>query len=183
MAINFKLNPVWRVKDEHDDDMGRTWAGWDATRSLQDNYENNRGLWLLGERAERERYATFSVDGIVRMVVEVDQIETIPARDPDRRPKRAIVGRVLHGAHPIHDDFVNRAVDNHRNPVTYVDDPDGQSRECACGCGVAVPRTRDFVPGHDQRAVHERIARRWGGTVEFIEWFDATYPERPSTGG
>jgi len=25
--------------------------------------------------------------------------------------------------------------------------------------------------------VHERIARQWGGTVGFIEWFDATYPE------
>lgn len=30
-------------------------------------------------------------------------------------------------------------------------------------------------PGHDQRAVHERIARQWGDTLGFIHWFDDTY--------
>jgi hypothetical protein len=30
------------------------------------------------------------------------------------------------------------------------------------------------LPGHDQRAIHDRIAKL-GGVREFIEWFDATY--------
>jgi hypothetical protein len=46
---------------------------------------------------------------------------------------------------------------------------------CACGCGTAVAEGKNFVPGHDQRAVHERIARRWGDTLGFISWFDETY--------
>jgi hypothetical protein len=37
--------------------------------------------------------------------------------------------------------------------------------------------TRDFLPGHDQRAIHERIDGRWGGIVGVIEWFDVTYPD------
>jgi hypothetical protein len=39
-----------------------------------------------------------------------------------------------------------------------------------------VSGNRSFLPGHDQRAVHERIARQWGGTLGFMDWFDATYP-------
>jgi hypothetical protein len=34
---------------------------------------------------------------------------------------------------------------------------------------------RVFLPGHDQRAVHERIARQWGDTLGFITWFDSQY--------
>ena len=40
-----------------------------------------------------------------------------------------------------------------------------------------VPGHRILVPGHDQRAVHDRITRQWGNTFNFINWFDATYPE------
>jgi len=175
VAINFKLNPVWR-NDPDGDDMSRAWVGWDDARSAQDNYEHNRGLWLLGRRAEHERYATFSVDGVVREVVEIDHVETVPAKDPYHRPKRAIVGRVLEAGDPMHDDFVGRPVDKHRNPVTYLDDPGGPDL-CACGCGTPVPGPRHFVVGHDQKAVHERITRQWGSTVGFIEWFDASFPE------
>jgi hypothetical protein len=36
---------------------------------------------------------------------------------------------------------------------------------------------RDFMPGHDQRAIHERIAKI-GSVKDFLAWFDATYRER-----
>lgn len=54
--------------------------------------------------------------------------------------------------------------DRHRNPVTYVADPVEQ-RTCACGCDGPVTGGRVFLPGHDQRAIHERIARQWGDTL------------------
>jgi hypothetical protein len=38
-----------------------------------------------------------------------------------------------------------------------------------------VRKENRFVPGHDQKAIHERIAQQWGNTVGFIEWFDETY--------
>jgi translation initiation factor 1 (eIF-1/SUI1) len=44
-----------------------------------------------------------------------------------------------------------------------------------CGCGGRVTGGRVFLPGHDQRAVHERIARQWGDTLGFIAWFDNEY--------
>ena len=178
MAINFKLGPVRDATPEQDD-MGRTWFGFSPTHSAQQTYEQNRGIWLLGPRAARERYATFSFDGTVRVVVEVDRIETVPAKDATRRSKSAVAGRVLEAGHPVHDALVGQPVDVHRNPVTYLADPSGGPRTCACGCGAAVADHRAFAPGHDQRAVHERISRQWGSTLGFIDWFDTAYPTKP----
>lgn len=175
MAVNFKLVPEYTVIPE-DDDMSRTWTGWCSTATVQENFERNRGLWLLGPRADRERYATFSLDGVICMVAAIDGVETIAAKHPGVRPKRAIAGQVLTAGHPVYEALIGRSVDTHRNPVTYIDDPADGPRTCACGCGAPVPGHRIFLPGHDQRAVHDRIARRWGSTFNFINWFDATYP-------
>jgi hypothetical protein len=111
------------------------------------------------------------------MVVEIEEIETIPPKDPDRSAKRAIRGRVLDAADPTCALLIGRPVDAHRNPVTYMDDPGRGAKTCACGCGESVTGKSDFLPGHDQRAIHERIARQWEDTLGFIEWFDATYPD------
>jgi predicted aminopeptidase len=46
---------------------------------------------------------------------------------------------------------------------------------CACSCGEKVAAGRDFKIGHDQRAIRERINRRWGGALGFVRWFDAEY--------
>jgi len=179
MAINFKLVPKYPVTPD-DDDMSRTWAGWSSTATAQENFQHNRGLWLLGARAERERYATISLDGAICMVAAIDGLETIAAKNPEVRPKRAIKGQALTAGHPAYEAFIGRPVDAHRNPVTYIDDPAGDPRTCACGCGAPVPGHRIFVPGHDQRAVHDRITRQWGNTFNFINWFDATYPDAGS---
>ena len=157
--------------------MHRDWVGWSESVSHEELFERNRGIWLLGSRAQRERYATFSVDGVVRMVAEIDGIEVIPSEDPARRSKSAIIGRVLGPGDEAYDTFVGTPVDSHRNPVSYIDDPDTGPRTCACACGEPVPGARIFAPGHDQRAVHERIGRQWGSTLAFIRWFDDTFPE------
>lgn len=170
MAINFKLGSVTEI-DPTTDDMTRMWIGWSPTNTSQETYDQNRGIWLLGPRAERERYATFSFDGTARVVVALERIETVPARVPGARSKRAIVGRVLEAGDPMHDALVGQPVDSHRNPFTYLDDPAGGARTCACGCGSPVPGHRAFLPEHDQRAVHDR------STLGFIDWFDATYPD------
>lgn len=123
MAINFKLKDVWLL-DPAEDDMNRPWVGWDPNRTPSENFEHNRGLWHLGQRAEQEQYATFSLNGEVLLVAEIDDIETIPAKDPLRRAKRAVVGRVLGAGDRAHDQLIGRQVDGHRNPVTYIADPD-----------------------------------------------------------
>ncbi|MGY3567928.1 hypothetical protein [Sinomonas sp. RB5] len=55
--------------------------------------------------------------------------------------------------------------------------PAGDRREehlCRCGCGQ--PSSRDFLPGHDQRAIHERI-KKVGTVSDFLDWFDAHFKE------
>lgn len=180
MAINFKLKKVeLRTQEQQDDDpMRRAWLGWDPQRSAQENFAKNRGLWLLGQPATRERYATFSIDGgRICMVAQITGLETYSFGD-ERADKRAMTGRVLDSGDPVHEHYVGGLADNHRNPVTYISDPgvkfDG--RPCACGCSAMVSGRSRFSPGHDQVAVHDRIGRRWGSTIAFVDWFDAEHP-------
>ena len=125
MAINFKLGPKREVGDE--DDMRRGWVGWHDGMPAEEVYRRNRGLWRLGRRAGEERYATFSVDGVVRYVFELtgSKIEEIPSLTAGVKPRKAIVGRPLSPGHPAYDALIDRQVDGYRNPVSYLpDDPD-----------------------------------------------------------
>lgn len=170
--IHIKLN------DRHPagpgDTMGRDWVGYDPSRSLETLFQQNRGRWNLGARAEREKYVAFSYTGdhTIKFVAGIEGFEPHPPN------KYAIKGQVLDSDHPLSRQLVGApAPDGFRNPVTYFnEDPRGAPSICACGCGEAVPANRTFLPGHDQKAIHTRITRQWGGTLGFIEWFDATFP-------
>ncbi|WP_433351582.1 hypothetical protein ACQP25_00900 [Microtetraspora malaysiensis] len=169
--IHLKLGPA-RPADP-DDSMRRDWLGWTPDQTPQQIYERNRGRWYLSARAARERYTVFSstVTGTIVAVVANEGVEDLPG---DK--KKAIVGKVLGPGDPVHDALIGQPMpDRHRNPVTYVDDPVDQQRTCACGCDGAVTGPRVFLPGHDQRAIHERIARQWGDTLGFLTWFDREY--------
>ena len=155
--------------------MTRDWWGYDPTAPLDGLFARNRGRWHLGPRADREKYAAFSYTGDhkIKFIAEIEGIETIGGDG-----RRAFVGHVLDPDQPPSKRWVNGpAPDSFRNPVTYFSEPDGPTRTCACGCGELVPASRSFLPGHDQKAIHARIATRWGNTLGFIEWFDATYPD------
>lgn len=155
-----------------DDTMGRDWVGYDPALSVDELFDQNRGRWVFGARADREKYAMFSYTGdhTVKFIAEIEGFEA-------HGHKRAIVGRVLEPDHPLSQQWVGApAPDNFRNPATYFKEPGGAPSTCACGCGEPVPVSRSFVPGHDQKAIHARITRQWGGTRGFIDWFDATYP-------
>jgi hypothetical protein len=143
--------------------------------SDEDCYRSNRGRWVLGARADHERYALFSARNegrkLVRMAIEI----TAPPEDTGEG-RRALQGRILRPGHPVYDMYVGHGapVTNQRNPVAYIDSPlDGQV-SCACGCGDLVPLQRDFLAGHDQRAIHERVAQV-GGVREFMDWFDRAW--------
>lgn len=133
-------------------------------------YEAGRGDWVLGARADRETHALISYRGTVRQAIEIDHLEDVDGG------RRAIVGKVLHAGDPIHDTYVGQPspVTRARNPVTYVDVEEGQ-RLCRCDCGILLTGPGQFVPGHDQRAVHARIAQV-GTVADFLDWFDATFP-------
>lgn len=168
--LNFKLGAP-QTPAEHDP-MHRDWVGWEATTSHQGLYERNRGLWNLGRAAQRAQLATFSHEGSVRVVIAVTDVETIASLEPGGRAKKAIIGDVLAPGDAAYDQLIGATVDAHRNPVTYIAATGAGPALCACGCGSPTAGGRDFVPGHDQRAIHERITRRWGSTIGFITWFD-----------
>jgi hypothetical protein len=151
------------------DPFGRPQIGWTDGLSDQQLQEIARGTWVMpGERVERERFAVVSGGGIIRQAIEIDRVVDAP----DGR--RAFEGRILGPGHPVHDHYVGQPAPNgpQQNPITYFNST-LDNRECSCGCGKPINRG-DFLPGHDQRAIHERIARV--GTVkDFITWFDQTW--------
>lgn len=166
--LHFTLGPR-RELDPAVDEMERTWNGYDPQASPQALYDVNRSCWVLGRRADRESYALFSHDGKVVFAVEIDEIVPTPTR-------RALTGHPLAPGHPVYDQYVGRdaPIKGQRNPVGYITSPLDE-RLCECGCGKAVGRG-DFLPGHDQKAIHERISKV--GTVkQFIDWFDENYPK------
>lgn len=48
---------------------------------------------------------------------------------------------------------------------------------CTCGCGTKISRGQ-WVPGHDHRAVHQRIRQDHGDVAAFVAWYDANRPRR-----
>lgn len=153
-----------------DDPQGRTFHGWAPEVSTEENWQANRGDWVLGARAERENYVIFSHRGQVVMAAEIDQIVDAP----NRPGRKMIEGRLLGKGHPVHDTYVDQdtpeRVRGSRNPVTYLDSTVG-GRLCECGCAQEIYSGR-FVRGHEQTALHQRVAKI--GTIQdFLDWFDA----------
>jgi len=136
----------------------------------------NRGRWVLGTRANSERYVLFSArdsfgNNRVRAAVEIEGL------DDAGDGRRSLRGRVLTSGHPVHDRYVGGpAPVAMRNPISYVKSEFDDQKTCACGCGDLIPLGRDFVRGHDQKAIHCRIAKV-GSVRKFLEWFDATWQQ------
>jgi hypothetical protein len=165
--IHITLGPLRLVPS--DDPLGRAHCGWQKGMSDEDCYYSNRGRWVLGNRADDEEFALFSTRDDAgqkrfRMAITIDRIEDTG------EGRRAMVGRILRPGHPVYDKYVGREAPATRNPVTYIDEQEA----CACGCGELAAPGKDFLPGHDQRAIHERVAKV-GGVRKFVDWFDTTW--------
>ena len=131
-------------------------------------HEANRGCWVLGRRADAELFCLFSYEGTVVQAMEIERIVEVP-------PRRALEGRVLKPGDPIFDLFVGGCSPvRARNPIGYFEHRLGQAM-CWSGCGNDVPKGQ-FLPGHDQRAIHDLIAKI-GTVADFIAWFDETWEE------
>jgi len=148
--------------------LPRRHAGWDPTMTDGEVYDAARGWWRLNARAEQERHALVLAGGQVRMAIAIREWAT----EGDRR---AFAGDILAPGDPVHDKFVGKpdpATSTSRFPVLYLPDPLDEAT-CRCGCGTTVARG-DWVQGHDQRAIHQRIREDFGGSVSrFIDWYDS----------
>jgi hypothetical protein len=155
--------------DPDTDPLQRSQIGWEEGLTDERLFATARGTWVMGTKADQERYAVISGDGRIRGAIEIDEIE------PTNDGRRAFIGRLLQPGDPVYDHYIDKPAPNgkQQNPITYFPSSLDQ-RVCACKCGAPLTRG-DFLPGHDQRAIHERIAKV--GTVkDFIAWFDETWP-------
>lgn len=119
MAINLKLST--RVNDDPAvAPWGRSWYGWDPDEPIEAVWANNRGCWYIGARADTERFATMSFDGVVRLVAEIQGRSEVYHHNGGH-PNLALEGHVLPVGHPVREALIGREVDRHRNPVTYFD--------------------------------------------------------------
>ena len=151
--------------------MGRTIVGYSPTMTQEELHEASRGCWVLGKRADSESFCLFSYEGTVVQAMEIARIVETP-------PRRALEGTVLTAGHPVYDEFLGKTSPiRGRNPIGYFDHRLGQVL-CLCGCCNEVPKGR-FLPGHDPRAIHDRIAKI-GTVADFIAWFDDTWDEPES---
>ena len=164
--LHITLGPE-RLVDPEQDELGRDRVGFSHTMSENALYDANHGCWKVGPRAAKERYMIVSFEGIVRQAIEIDSIDPV-----DRGNRSVVNGTVLRAGHRVYDKYVGKTspVQGMRNPVTYFDDDDMDGQPCKCDCG-AVVSGRDFLPGHDQTALHHRV-KQIGTVAEFLVWFD-----------
>lgn len=150
---------------------------WNASLNEHEVYEAARAAWRLAAGAEGERYALILGGGLIRVAVEIDAWTT------EAKGRRSFTGRILGPGDPLHDRFVGKpdpSGSTSRNPARYWCAPslDGQYTACLCGCGNEV--RNQWLPGHDQRAIHERIRQDFRGSVAgFVAWYDAHRPATP----
>jgi hypothetical protein len=181
MALVIRISPYQELSTP--DTLDRTWAGYFPGMTEEQAYEAGRGVWTLGPQADDERFAMIVAGhkgaGTVRAVVEIDEIHN----DKEVAGKRYFTGRVLPAGHPLREAYLGQpdpSGSTSQNPIAYARNlPEEEGfllRDCLCGCGAQMRRA--FAPGHDQRAINDRVARYFGGSAAaFIQWIDANTPE------
>jgi hypothetical protein len=106
-----KKKPV----DPNTDSLHRSEVGWCEGLPERQLYEIARGGWVMGRRAERQRYAIVCAGGIARQAIEIHRVFDVGGG------RRAFDGRVLQSGDPVHDRYVGKPAPNgtQQNPITY----------------------------------------------------------------
>ncbi|MEV0702647.1 hypothetical protein AB0I53_32655 [Saccharopolyspora sp. NPDC050389] len=177
MAIRLKLGNYETVEG---DPLGRAFIGYFPRMTEFEAWEVGRGVWRMNaEKASRQRFALIVGEGLVRAVGEVIGVST-------HGDRIALEGEVLTECHPLRDAWIGRpdpAANSSQNPIAYCDLPEEKPflyRPCACGCGEATDR--DFLPGHDVRAIQARVREHFhGSALSFIDWVDTTLADQAAT--
>lgn len=108
-----------RPDTDHEVD-GRATYGWNPDAPLADMWEDNRGVWTLGPRADSERYVAFAYRGRIVMVGTIDRIVTAPGMPG----KRAIEGKALTPGDALHDALVGNPSRFSGQSKRYLDEAD-----------------------------------------------------------
>lgn len=179
MAIRLKLGGYETVEG---DPLGRTFVGYFPRMTEDEAWHAGRGVWKMNkDKATRQRFALIAGEGVVRAVAE---ITGTTEHDTPSGARIALEGRLLPEGHPVREAYLGRpdpVVNGSQNPVGYCELPEEQpylQRPCACGC--AESSDRDFLPGHDIRAIQQRVRDHFDGSpLKLIEWIDQHHDRTP----
>ncbi|WP_420176790.1 hypothetical protein [Luteococcus sp. OSA5] len=117
MAININLGPRQDV-EPLTQPIPRTFVGFDPKMSDEQLWNANRGAWELPEEAFQKQFATFSHDGTIRLVAELEGIENV---EQDGKSVHALMGRLLHRGDPVRDALVGKAVEDTESEIGFID--------------------------------------------------------------
>lgn len=167
MAIRLVLSTYARVQA---DPLSRTSVGWFPRITEQEAWTAARGVRKINrDRAGRQRFAIVVGNGRVCAVAELTGMTPIGDR-------YALEGQVLAAGHPIREAYlgqVDPAPGDGQHPVTYCELPEEQQFRAQCGCGCGEASDRDYLPGHDVRALQARVRDYFHGSVkEMLDWVD-----------
>lgn len=170
MAVRLKLGNYETVQG---DPLGREYVGYFPRMTEMEAWEAGRGTWKMAiDKANRQRFALIVGEGLVRAVGEVTAV-TIHG------DRVALEGKPLSAGHAVYDAYIGKpdpVANGSQNPVGYCELPEEKAfvlRPCACECGEK--SDRDFLPGHDVRAIQARVRAHFGSSpLKFIQWVDAT---------
>lgn len=170
MALRLKLGAYETVTG---DPLDRSYIGYFPRMTETEAWETGRGVWRMNtDKAGRQRFAVIVGEGLVRAVGEITGVS-------EHGDRVALEGVVLAEGHPVRDAWIGRpdpVVNGSQNPVGYCELAEEKPfvfRPCACGCEELTDR--DFLPGHDVRAVQARVREHFGGSpLQFIRWVDDT---------
>jgi hypothetical protein len=180
VAVRIKLGGYETVTS---DPLGRTFIGYFPRMTEQEAWDAGRGVWKMSlDKATRQRFALVVGEGQVRVVAE---ITGATVHETPSGTRVALDGEPLPAGHPVREAYLGHAdpvANGSQNPVAYCDLPEEQQflqRPCACGC--AETSDRDFLPGHDVRAIQARVRDHFGGSaLRLIQWIDQSVIAMPS---
>lgn len=169
MAIRLKLGNYETVQN---DPLERSFIGYFPRMTEIEAWEAGRGVWRMNvDKATRQRFAVIVGEGRIRAVGEISGVTA-------HGDRVALDGAALAEGHPVRDAWLNQpdpVVNGSQNPVGYCELPEEKPfiyRPCACGCGDTTER--DFLPGHDVRAMQARVREHFQGSpLKFIQWIDS----------
>lgn len=177
MALRIKLGGYRPLgaDEQAADPFRREWVGYFPRIGEAEVWEQNRGVWKMNrDRAGRQRFALITGGSTVLAVAQITGI----TQHGDRQ---ALEGHILEAGHPVYDAYIggpDPVESGSQNPIAYCDLPEEAaflSGPCACGCGEDADR--DFLPGHDLRAIMARVRENFGGNVlTFLGWLDDNKP-------
>jgi hypothetical protein len=169
MAVRLKLGNYETVQG---DLMCRAHIGYFPRMTESEAWEAGRGIWRMSAgRAARQKFALIIGEGLVRAAGQVTGFKV-------HGDRIELQGHVLPEGHPVREAYLGRpdpADTGSQNPVGYCDLPEEQQfilNPCHCGCGESTDR--DFLPGHDVRAMQARVREHFNSSPrQFIQWVDA----------